>query len=119
MRTVAEIDELVVTALVEDVVAAGYYVYLYDAEGSLVTRNIRRAIEYILDMEECTVSPVHIETEVVDGRPRVLQITDSPGGIYLTPGENGWDVICNYTDNETIGGLVARAEGIAASFEED
>lgn len=115
MKTVQEIDRIIVTALVEDIVTNGYSVYSYSAEGSLLTSRVDAAVDYILELEECTIEPVTVG-DIVDGGGKVDAISLSCGGIYLTPGENGWDIICNSRGGAELDRLMKRADAIAHRY---
>lgn len=113
--TVTEMEKQIVRAFVEDTIAAGYRVAVslergYDVEDMLLGSTDADEI-----MNEALAGDdAHLFVQPADG-PTVGADEDvvSLGWVYIVLGNNGWDVISDYTLTDVIEKLLARADDLA------
>lgn len=88
------IEREVIRAFVNQATAAGFLITVDNGEDCPVkmSRDVTAIMAGIMQTDEETLRLYH-GTE--DGHPTSQQI----GWVYLVYGNDGWDVICNYTTN--------------------
>lgn len=107
-----EVERRIVERLVDDVLATGRRIAVslergYDTDECLLgSRDKKRIMEEAFAGDECHLFVQPPEGETLEGGKIV-----SEGWVYLVFGNEGWDVISDYTVNpETIAGAEAVAK---------
>lgn len=118
-RTVREMEDMIVTAFLEDIFRAGFGAQIRIEGETFVTVNLNRARSHILEFTEfsedefeCRVAPVETALDA-EG---VRRVTLVHGEALFTLGQDGHDVIANYAMGGITEMFLKRAIGIAAQF---
>jgi hypothetical protein len=93
------IERTIVTAVVEDALAAGYA--LQEDEDGITTQDKQDILELLFNLDDAYVHIISIENQDGD------IVTNSVGWVRFVFGNDGWDVISDYSLN--IEPLIQRA----------
>ena len=124
MATIAyrqRVERRIISQFVSDALAAGYRLAVslergYDTEDMLMgSRDKKKIVTEAMAGDEAHIFVQPAEGElVVDGK------VVSEGWVYVVLGNDGWDVISDYTVNiEEEMGLMAGADKLAQKYEEE
>jgi len=97
------IERTIVTAVVEDALAAGYA--LQEDEDGLITIDAKEMLDLLFNLDDAFVHFIAVGEE--DG----VKIEDSIGWVRFVFGNDGWDVISDYS--LTVEPILARANLIS------
>lgn len=117
IKTRREVERKIVRQFVTDAVKAGYRVSVslergYDVDEMLVAS---RDVEKIM-AEAFAGDDAHIFFHAPTGDAIVNGTLDSIGWAYIVLGNDGYDVISDYSANETTEAILARANRLADSY---
>src|SRR5262245_51001797 len=128
-----EVERKIVRRFVKDALAAGYRLAVslergYDTDDMLLgSRDLKKIMEEAFAGDECHifVQPAEGPTTIEDdadlrerlyGATKRLTRVNSIGWVYLVMGNDGYDVISDYTMNLEELGLMAGADKIADRY---
>ena len=113
-----EVERKIITAFVTQALAAGYRLAVsldrgYDTDEMLLGST---DVEKIVD-EAMAGDEAHIFVQPGEGPTVVKGSVVSKGWVFVVLGNDGWDVISDYTTNLDKLGLMTEAEKLAKHYE--
>lgn len=110
------VEREIVEKLVDDILEAGYRIGVslergYDVEDMLLgERDKRKILDTAFAGDDC-----HLFIQSAEGPTTKEGSVVSEGWVYLVYGNDGWDVICDYTTN--LEPLMKGADAIAEQYQ--
>jgi hypothetical protein len=102
-----EVERKIVTRLLKDAVAAGYWISVDNGEDEPTknSQNIRKILKF---MFQCDEERIYLHAS--EDEPLIYE-----GWVYLVYGNDGWDVIADYTTN--LQHIMAGADKISDKYQ--
>lgn len=111
------VEREIVRRFVDDALAAGYRLAVslergFDLDEMLLgSTDPQRIMDEAFADDDC-----HLFVQPQQGPTTEEGAVVSLGWVYLVFGNDGWDVVCDYSANERIESLLSGAHAIAASY---
>ena len=117
MTDIRAMEKRIVRQFVKDTLAAGYRLGVslergYDTESMLFSADSKKIMDEAFAGDEAHLFIVPSdEPQIVDGQVNAV------GWVYIVLGNDGYDVISDYSDNEITDELLADANALAESLD--
>ena len=115
IENIARIERAIVKTIIQDALDLGYVVMHHNGEEATIT-------VHPSDDREKAVSDIMDEIRQCDEERLIFSDPEdwpgkNVGFVFLVYGNDGYDVICDHTDNEKMDQILAGANELAAQYE--